>query len=212
MRPILKPRRVIVLCFSLALIGTFYSVSRSARASSTLKSAEESIGTYDSDCVTPKTVFYLGDTVCAKAADFPFFPESGYRRLQWAAPNGHVADRVGIATDPDAHKFVIPTSGDLAQVGNWYASTVNPEANREVRARFIVRDRRQFFADLVITKWKLSDLIPGERIVYRLRVTNPGPDFAEGIEITDEVPEFMVFAGVRQSSGEQIDCATPKAG
>src|SRR5215469_2187492 len=46
----------------------------------------ETIGTFQSDCSTPKTSFNLGDPVCAAVTG-----ASGQRRIVWVAPSGDVA-------------------------------------------------------------------------------------------------------------------------
>jgi uncharacterized repeat protein (TIGR01451 family) len=171
----------------------------------------EFITTYADDCSTPKTVFRMGETVCVQAGAFDTIAPR-QRRFQWTAPSGVIPDRTNIKVDPQYDKFEIPTTGEFAQVGTWYASTVNVEANRVVRTKFTVRDLRLTFADLVITKWGPPLIDPGDRVRYRLRVANPGPDFAEGLEIIDEVPNDMVFLAVKQASGPAVECATPKEG
>jgi uncharacterized repeat protein (TIGR01451 family) len=91
-------------------------------------------------------------------------------------------------------------------------STINPDANREVRAKFTVRNFRIRFTDLVLTKWGPPVVDPGIRIPYRVVLTNPGPDFAEYIEILDEVPNDMTFYTVKQASGPEVTCKTPDLG
>jgi len=186
--------------------------SSPARAATIFQTPVEYVTTYADDCVTPQTVFNLGDTVCVQAGDFRSALEPGYRRFQWSAPNGNVADRIDIRADPQREKFTIPSTGDFAQVGPWYANTVNVDANRQVRARFTVRDPRNPFADLGLTKWGPSSFIPGDRVVYRVHVTNNGPDFAEGLTIEDAVPNDMVFVTVKQASGPEVECSTPAPG
>ena len=52
----------------------------------------------------------------------------------------------------------------------------------------------------------------GQTVEFALTVTNPGPDFAEGIEFTTEVPENMVFVALKQASGGYFECRTPARG
>jgi uncharacterized repeat protein (TIGR01451 family) len=186
------------------------SAAAPAPAATMFRAPVEYIKTYAGDCVTPQTVFFLGDTVCAEAGDFAAPVTS--RRFNWTAPNGVAADRDGIKYDPQFNTFTIPASGDLALVGTWHVSTINHDANREVRAKFLVRNFRSRFADLVVTKWGPLFVDPGIRIPYRVVLTNPGPDLAEGIEIYDEVPNDMTFYTIKQASGPEVTCKTPGTG
>ncbi|HEU4597617.1 MAG TPA: hypothetical protein VFS10_20990 [Pyrinomonadaceae bacterium] len=212
--------RVALLCMSSVMLVANICAAASASAPSPARAATmvqispvEYIKTYAGDCVTPQTIFYLGDTVCAEAGDInPDALASDARRFNWSAPHGLVADRGNIKSDPDYNRFQIPTSGDFARVGTWHVSTVNPDANREVRAKFIVRDIRNRFADLILDKWGPLFVDPGIRVPYRVILTNPGPDFAEQIEIYDEVPNDMVFYTVKQAAGPEVTCKTPEQG
>jgi uncharacterized repeat protein (TIGR01451 family) len=212
MRFIGKFTRVAVLCMASAVLVADVCAAppAPARAATMFRSTGEYVRTYADDCATPKTVFYLGDIVCAEAGDYGAPVNS--RRFNWTAPNGIAADRDGIKSDPQFNSFQIPLSGDLARVGTWHVSTINPDANREVRAKFIVRDRWSRFADLVLIKWGPLFIDPGLRIPYRVVLTNPGPDLAESIEIYDEVPNDMTFYTVKQASGPLVTCKTPDMG
>lgn len=173
----------------------------------------EYIQTFASDCSTPQTIFYLGDKVCAIAGNFPLSPANyRYRRFQWAAPNQMVASQSDISGDPEKEVFVIPTSGDFAQVGTWTVRSIDVSANVSAIARLIVRNPRARYTDLFISKSGPLQVLAGDRVRYTLRVTNPGPDDALEIEITDNVPTNMVFVGLRQSSGPVAECRTPPSG
>jgi uncharacterized repeat protein (TIGR01451 family) len=172
----------------------------------------EYIKIYAGDCVTPQTVFYLGDMVCAEAGGFAASLADRSRRFYWSAPDALVPDTSDINADPDFNRFRIPDTGDFARVGTWHVSTVNPDANREVRTRFIVRNPKFRFADIVLEKWGPPYIEPGYRVIYRVRVSNPGPDFAERVEINDVVPNEMTFLAYKQASGPEVYCKTPAQG
>jgi uncharacterized repeat protein (TIGR01451 family) len=214
MRFIGKFTRVAIFCMASAMLVANVCAAPSAvapspaRAAGMFRASGEYVKTYAGDCFTPQTVFYLGDVVCAEAGAWG----SHSRRFNWTAPNGLVADRDGIKSDPEYNRFQIPASGDFARVGLWHVSTINPDANREVRANFIVRDLRSRFADLVLNKWGPIFLDPGIRVPYRVVLTNPGPDPAESVEIYDEVPNDMTFYTVKQASGPEATCKTPGLG
>lgn len=210
--------RMSVLCLSSVMLVTNVCASPSAAASSPpspiirQKATVEYVTVYAGDCVTPQTVFNLGDTVCAEAGGFSEPLDERSRRFYWANPRGYVPDTSDISADPDYNRFKIPATGEFARVGTWHVSTVNPDANREVRARFTVRDPLRRFADIVLEKWGPPYVDPGDRVIYRVRVSNPGPDFAEGVEISDVVPSEMTFLAYKQASGPEVFCKTPDQG
>src|SRR5687768_8507489 len=212
--------RVAVLCLSLLmLVANARAASSNAVAPSPAPAATmiqiptaEYIKTYAGDCVTPQTVFYLGDTVCAEAGDYNSPLTSRSRRFSWSAPNGFVADQGAIKSDPEYTRFQIPSTCHFARLGQWQVCTINPDANREVRASFIVRDIWDRFADLTLTKWGPPYVEPGLRVPYRVILTNPGPDFAEYVEVYDEVPNDMTFYALKQVSGPEVTCKTPEIG
>lgn len=210
--------RVPVLCLSSILLVAQVCATPSAvvpspaRAAAPFQSAAEFITVYAGDCVTPQTIFNLGDVVCAHAGGFAAPLAERSRRFYWSAPGALVPDTSDINTDPDYSRFRIPDTGSFARVGTWHVATVNTDANREVRARFIVRNPRIRFADIVLEKWGPPYVIPGNRVIYRVRVQNPGPDFAEQVEITDQVPNEMTFYALKQASGPEISCKTPAFG
>lgn len=174
--------------------------------------SSEYVRTYSGDCVTPQTVFYLGDTVCAEAGDFPLPLTGRFRRFQWSAPNASVADLTSIKLEPQQDKFMIPASGPLAQTGTWYVRTINASSEGHTAAKFVVRNPLSRLADLWITKNAPRLVLPEQRVMYTLGVGNPGPDPAELVEFVTEVPSNMVFVAVRQVSGPFFECSTPVRG
>ena len=175
--------------------------------------AGEYVTVYAKDCQTPQTVFNLGDTVCVTAGGFPLPLEAfNYRRLSWVAPDLTVANQVLFRTDPQTEYFEIPTSGDLAQVGTWYATTINVHSGRRSNGKFYVRNPRMPFVDLSISMAVPENVYPGQRVRYNLTFHNPGPDFAEGVQIIDEVPSNMTFYALKQVSGPYFECSTPAMG
>ncbi len=218
MRFSLRFTRVVVFCLSSVMLvanvcaATSTVVPAPARAATMFRAPVEYVKTYAGDCVTPQTVFNFGDIVCAEAGGFEAALDERSRRFYWAAPGGLVAENSDIKADPDYQRIEIPSSGDFARVGTWQVSTINPDANREVRAQFVVRNPHRRFADIVVQKWGPPYIDPGDRVVYSVRVSNPGPDFAERIEITDEVPNEMTFLTVKQASGPEVFCKTPDEG
>ena len=175
--------------------------------------AGEYVTVYAKDCRTPQTVFNLGDTVCVTSGGFPLPLESfNYRRLSWVAPNLDVANQVLFRSDPQTEYFDIPATGEFAQPGTWYASTINVHSGRRVSGKFYVRNPHIPFIDLSISMSAPQSVLPGQRVRYNLSFHNPGPDFAEGVQILDEVPTNMTFYALKQVSGPFFECTTPAFG
>src|SRR5262249_22446631 len=90
----------------------------------------ETVSTFASDCTTPRTVFQLGDTVCAKVSNAA--ADLGTIWLQWVAPDGTVAfgsasgaGNTVVTTDGQTFTQALPTTGASAQLGTWQAQTAN---------------------------------------------------------------------------------------
>lgn len=197
---------------SSASVSGLLAGARPAVAAAMLSGKEYAI-TYAEDCVTPKTVFNLGDTVCVQAGDFPL-PVSNYRyrRLSWIAPGLTIADEINIKEDPQYDRFMIPTSGQFALVGTWYVSTVSTDSDRFASAKFIVRNPRAAAIDLSVFKSGPPSVAATERAIYTLEISNPGPDTAYEITLVDEVPTNMTFTAIKQASGPLFECQTPARG
>jgi uncharacterized repeat protein (TIGR01451 family) len=197
----------LALAVSAAFIIT--TIPGAARRAAAFQSGAEYVKTFAADCVTPQTVFNPGDTVCAEAGDFPAPLSARYRRFQWAPPDGFVADLTNVKIDPQSDKFVIPASGAL---GTWTVATIDGDSNRFAVAKFTVRNPRFPAANLSVYKDGPKYVLPGDRVSYKLWINNPGPDFAEGVQIVDEVPTNMVFVALKQASGAALECSTPARG
>ncbi|MDQ1522303.1 MAG: hypothetical protein QOE47_227 [Pyrinomonadaceae bacterium] len=171
----------------------------------------ESVTIYAGDCSTPQTVFNPGDTVCVQAANFPLAPDAGYRyrRIAWVSPSREIIEERELKSDPDYDRIAIPASGST---GTWYVTTLNVESGRYADAKFVVRKDRAVTADLSIYKDGPSSVYAGQRVEFALSIYNPGPDTAEGIEFTTEVPSNMTFVALKQASGPLFECKTPARG
>lgn len=213
---------VSLLILIATMAGAFSASTASNPASGNRSNAsaavyEESLGeyvtVYAKDCRTPQTVFNLGDTVCITAGNFPLPLDAfNYRRLSWITPDQTVASQVLFRSDPQTEYFDIPASGDLAQIGTWYATTINVHSGRRVNGKFYVRNPRLPMIDLSISMSAPEYVQPGQRVRYKLSFHNPGPDFAEYVEIIDEVPTNMTFYALKQVSGPYFECKTPAVG
>jgi uncharacterized repeat protein (TIGR01451 family) len=207
-------QRVVVVGLVLAASAAIFcfAIPGATKGAAAFRGGVEYVKTFADDCVTPQTVFNVGDTVCVEAGDFPAPLSAGYRRFQWTTPDGLVADLTNVKVDPQGDKFVIPTSGQFAQLGSWTVATINGDSDRFAVAKFTVRNPRIPSVNLSIFKEGPGYVAPGDRVSYKLWVTNPGPDFAESVEIIDEVPSNMVFVALKQASGAAVECSTPTRG
>jgi len=171
----------------------------------------EAVQVYAGDCVTPQTVFYLGDVVCVSAGGFPAPPDAAeyYRRISYAAPNLNVVETTTVSNDPQFDRFRIPDTGDFALPGTWRVHAVDIETNARADAKFTVRHPLTRYTDLNVWKVGPDVVLPGDKVIYQLAVKNNGPDSAISIELAEEVPTNAYFYGLRQTGGSLFDCKTP---
>jgi len=207
-----SPRARVLILFALFATIISFTLFASPLFNPARAAGNESVQVFAGDCATPKTIFFLGDTVCVKASDFPLHPTAAeyYRRINWSAPNLGVAESELVKADPDFYKFVIPSSGPFAQPGKWRVQTVDIETNGRASANFTVRNPRHLLVDLSIWKTAHDYVLPGDKLRYTLTVRNPGPELAEFVQFVDDVPSNATFLALRQRSGPLFECATPK--
>src|SRR5207245_7172031 len=77
--------------------------------------AATGVTTYAADCLTPKAVFNLGETVCAKAEGL-----SGFR-FGWVDADGFIVQKTTIMTDPQTDSFTLPTT-DQSSIGGFFTA------------------------------------------------------------------------------------------
>src|SRR6185503_3474146 len=169
----------------------------------------ESIATYASDCTTPQTTFFLGDTVCAVATDAPLGPPA-QRRFEWVAPDGHVFD-LGpfITTNPQSNSITIPAN---APVGTWQVKTVDRSNNGFASAKFVVRDPENANVDLWCPISAPFQVSPGSSAPFTVFVTNKGPNDAENVQLTVSVATNATFQSETQVTGPAFECTNPEVG
>jgi uncharacterized repeat protein (TIGR01451 family) len=197
--------------FVLSVITIASAISASTAPAFQQGGGGEFITVYADDCSTPQTVFNPGDVVCVQAGNFPLAPDAGYRyrRISWVSPNREIMNESIIKSDPEYDRFAIPGGGNT---GTWYVATIDVESGRYSTAKFVVRSEFGVTADLSIHKTGPSSVIAGQRVEFALSIYNPGPDTAEGIEFTTEVPSNMTFVALKQASGPFFDCRVPARG
>ena len=143
----------------------------------------ETIETLASDCSTPRTLFTIGDSVCAVAKGSPFetLPR---RRFEWIAPNGTVF-QLGpdIESDPSSNSIALPSTGPFAQPGIWSVKTVDVSNNGYCLAQFLVQASNGSSADLSASMFAPFQVSADANVTFTLFLKNNGPNPAQNIQI-----------------------------
>ena len=181
-------------------------------------SAAPPLATYQSDCVTPKSSFALGDTVCAKLVGTP--PVRS--RLAILNTAGFTTASTDVTTDPQTLSFTLPTAateffGDanVDNRGTWTINQVDSsDAAVRVATNFLVTDPTEDVADISSSSILLSgtEVTPGSDTIFKLFVLNKGPNAAANVQIVDTVPANTTFVSVVQHTGPTFNCVTPGVG
>lgn len=176
------------------------------------------LATYQSDCVTPKSSFVLGDTVCAKLVGTPALRS----RLAILNTGGFTQASTDVTSDPQTVSFTLPTAasqffGDqnVDNRGTWNVNQVDSsDATVRVAISFIVSDPAQAVADLSTSSILESDpdVTAGSDVVFSVFVFNKGPNAAANVSIVDTVPDNTTFVSVVQDSGPTFNCSNPGVG
>lgn len=206
--------RLLALAVVVAALAAMFSAPGgrlAARLGLAASAADETVQTFASDCVTPRTVFYLGDTVCALVSNAQVDSAAVYRRLQWGAPDVTEGQRTDIYKESQYELFHIPSSGPLAQIGSWTVQTIDPSANGYATAKFVVRDPFRLVVDLSIFKYGPAWIVVGEDFIeYTISITNNGPETAREIQFSDGVPKGALFYKMGQTEGREASCVLPR--
>ena len=189
----------------------------------------ESIATYDSTCTTPRDSFNLGETVCAIVTGAPVGnSDRRQRRIAWVSPYGSLAQGAAITTDPQNGFYSIPATatqtftdagGGTTVVDNrgvWRVSTMSAlDGSLVTSAFFTVHDPAKEFVDLSVLQGVSStegSVGSGSGSVFRIFVTNRGPDTAHDVVLSDTIPANATFSSVVQDSGPTFTCGAPDGG
>jgi hypothetical protein len=178
----------------------------------------ESIATYAADCLTPKTSFNLGDTVCAVVTGAP----SG-RRFQWANTVPFLVRENDIVSASQSDSFTLPNSNTsvvndqtVDNRGSWTINSMDTsDGSIRATATFTVHNPAATAADLVITDVPRPDSnTPSSNsdVVFVVFVQNNGPDNAAAASLTNDVPGGATFVSVSQDSGPAFSCSNPALG
>ena len=143
----------------------------------------ETMNVFADDCATAKTLFSLGDSVCAVASESPLGPPV-QRRFEWIAPNGTIFQMgPDVISDPQANSISIPSSGPFAQVGTWTVKTIDVSNNGFAVAQFLVQDQNKSAADLSANMFAPFQISAGANVTFTLLVKNNGPNEAQNVQI-----------------------------
>ena len=170
----------------------------------------EGIATFNSDCVTPQSDFFLGDVVCAKASGVPvtLFPW----KVLWIDTAGFVRQANDASTD-DTTTYLYqlpatPTSDVNGQTvdnrGTWKVNLTRANGAVRQTALFTVHQAANPQANVFIQKFvhSSSASVPsGENISFTLVVGNAGPDEALVVHLVDTVPTGATLVQFTQNSG-----------
>src|SRR5438128_9903899 len=214
--PIRKPkgRRFIA---GLACLGMLVLMTMMVRPPFSRAQTSEGIATYGSDCMTPKTRFNLGDTVCAVATDslLPSVIDGtpSQRLFQWVSPDGNIFRGVPeITSDPQNDSITIPTSGASAQLGTCTVRTVDRSNDGHAVARFTVQDPDLPAVDLWTPIVAPFSAAPGSTAAFTVFLTNKGPNDAQNVHLVVTVATNSTFVSETQLSGPAATCTNPHAG
>jgi uncharacterized repeat protein (TIGR01451 family) len=176
------------------------------------------ISTYTPDCLTPKTSFVLGNTVCATAAATG--GAAARRRVVWIDPSGNARQVDDITSDPQSFSFGIPLTqtsvvGDqtVDNRGKWKANIISSRASLIATTTFVVTDPVNPSADLSAVKFSESSTVSaGSNTKFFISVYNNGPDAAVNAALSDPLPANTTFYSITQPSGSSFTCTTPNIG
>jgi uncharacterized repeat protein (TIGR01451 family) len=180
----------------------------------------EVVTLFAADCTTPKTAFVLGDTVCAKVEGGPGFA----RRVALIDSFPLVRQFTPITSDPQFISFTLPATPTSTINGDSYDNrgvwkvNIVPNWRFSVRATadFTVSDPQAPQANLAIFKSNGTgdQITAGSNVLFSVFVQNPGPDAAQNVTVTDNIPSSTSFlSGQQDDAGPQntFNCTFPAA-
>lgn len=177
-------------------------------------SEPETITTYAEDCVTPKSSFNFGDTVCAKIdGGIPLSIAS--RRFAWVDPFNRVLMRTNVTTVPQTDLFVIPPRDMVDDNrGLWRVNSISSRSSVRVSAFFNVSDPADEAANVLVydlVNTDTADVASGSNIEFAMWISNKGPNAATDVEVLNTVGGGATFVQEVQDSGPAFTC-TPEGG
>lgn len=175
----------------------------------------ETITTYAADCVTPKSDFHFGDTVCAKIdGGIPLSISS--RRFAWVDPLNRVLEHTDVTTVPQTDLFLIPPRDPLGddKRGLWRVNSISSRSSVRVSAFFNVSDAADEAANVLVydlVNTDTADVASGSNVEFAMWIANKGPNAATDVEVSNTVGGGATFVQSVQDSGPAFTC-TPAGG
>jgi uncharacterized repeat protein (TIGR01451 family) len=185
-----------------SIIPTYFNVN-----------AVQPLATYAADCLTPKSTFNLGETVCARAVGFG----GSNNRLAWIDPANLVRTFTSIISDPQIDPFMLPSTDtsvvDIFVVdnrGTWKVNVLSGDGRQLESVPFTVQksaNPNDAAADLSLSK-SLNGEAPdaAQQFSFTVAITNFGPNTAENVSISDPNPANATFVSATQTSGATFTC------
>lgn len=167
-----------------------------------LPPSEPTVSFYESDCTTPRTIFSPGDTVCARidGLDTNLFST----HFDWSNPDGEVkAQSTVITADGQTRSFTLATT---AQVGGWNANIIDRGGTPRAIGEFTVSDANNLAVDLSLNKEGPAKATAGNDVTYNVVLFNYGPDAAQNVVLTDDIPANTTFVSIVQNTGPIFTC------
>lgn len=167
------------------------------------------IATFAADCTTPKTVFNLGDTVCARATGLAAF------RLQWINADGFSVATTSVGSQTDSQ--VLPSSDQSTiggrfpanNLGRWRVNAITLRNSVNSSAFFTVQDPINPRVDLSIVKSFIGSTMPVARdsVQFFVTIVNNGPNDAVNTHFVDNTFSNAIFNSISQIAGPSFTCS-----
>jgi uncharacterized repeat protein (TIGR01451 family) len=176
------------------------------------------VSTFTPDCVTAKTTFTLGETVCATAQATG--GAAARRRVVWIDPSGNARQVNDITADPESFSFDIPQTqtsvvgGETVENrGKWKVNVISSRGSAVATTTFVVTDPAAPAADVQTLKSAESSTVSaGSNASFLIYVYNNGPDAAANVVLSDPLPANTTFYSIVQLSGPTFNCTSPNIG
>jgi hypothetical protein len=172
----------------------------------------DELNTYAADCVTPKTDFNLGETVCARTTlPTGFF---SFRQITFINPANYILDGALVMTSGQTNLFTLPgtavsTIGDdsVDNRGTWRVDLRSADGSRSATVSFDVHEPANPRADLQISAGTGDRAVEsGATVPVKVVVYNAGPDAATNVQVSALSVSGLSLQSFAGATG--ADCGT----
>ncbi|HEX8000774.1 MAG TPA: immunoglobulin-like domain-containing protein [Pyrinomonadaceae bacterium] len=172
-----------------------------------VQAADPTVSFYESDCTTPRSVFSPGAEVCARIDGLN---TSLFRtHFAWSNPDHEIKARsTEITSDGQTRKFTLAPD---AALGGWQANITDQTGTIRAIGGFIVSDAANPAVDLSVNMTGPEKVVAGNDITYTIVVFNYGPDAAQNVVLTDDIPANTTFVSSGQNTGPVFNCTNNTA-